>query len=87
MIDDLEAFANAILRVLGANRSRFGLEPRAFPIYLNVYGFYPTGKELEERLEYLTMKGLAEEPPKTIGSTRAWKITDAGRRYLDEHNL
>ena len=32
-------------------------------------------------------RGLAEDLVKNIGSTRAWRITDAGRRYLDEHNL
>jgi hypothetical protein len=39
-------------------------------------------------LEYLTEKGLAEEVDKTVHkSLRAWKISDGGRRYLDEHNL
>lgn len=83
----MEEFTNTVLRVLGANKNPYGLELRAFPVYLNVYGFHPTGAELEGRLEYLAMKGMVFEPPKTMGSTRAWKITDAGRLYLDEHNL
>ena len=82
-----EQFTEAVLTILRNNRTRFGLEASAIAVFVKPLGFYPNGNDTVDRLEYLVMKGLAEELVKNIGSTRAWRITDAGRRYLDEHNL
>ena len=86
--DNLELFDQAILRVLQSNNTRFGLSPQAIGFFCRSYGFNPEQTQTTDRLEYLAGKNLALEVPKVIGqSIRAWKITDAGRLYLDEHNL
>ena len=82
-----ELFDLALLRVLDENRSRFGLTPTACAHQMQTYGFpHPDAALVQDRLEYLTDKGLAEEVGKTIGrANRAWKITEAGLTYADEH--
>jgi hypothetical protein len=41
-----------------------------------------------DTLEYLAGKELVREVPKVLAKAlRNWKITDAGRQYLDENNL
>lgn len=71
----------AILDVLCANNTRFGLSAAAISIYADT-GFTP--EQTTDRLEYLTQKKLAVEVQKTVhAAARVWKITDEGRRYLD----
>jgi hypothetical protein len=51
-------------------------------------GFTPAAAEAVGRLEYLTAKGMAQEVAKVLGkANRCWKITDAGRRHLDEQGF
>jgi hypothetical protein len=80
---------DAILLALSANHTRFGLGAGAIRLQARAFGGgRATEEEVAGRLEYLTEKGLAEEVDKTVHkSLRAWKISDGGRRYLDEHNL
>ncbi len=83
-----ELFDQAILQVLEANNTRFGLTAQAIGTFARAYGFAPEEKETLDRLEYLAGKNLAAEVPKIIDkSFRAWKITAAGRQYLDDHYL
>jgi len=85
---NIELFDQAILQVLEANNTRFGLTAQAVGTFCRAYGFGPGEKETLDRLEYLAGKNLAAEVPKIIDKTfRAWKITDAGRKYLDDNNL
>jgi hypothetical protein len=85
---NMELFDQAILQVLQANNTRFGLTAQAIGTFCRAYGFAPEAKETLDRLEYLAGKNLASEAPKIINkSVRAWKITDAGRQYLDDNNL
>ena len=83
-----ELFSAAVLKVLEANNTRFGLEAAAVRLFVKQFGFEPTAEEMLRALEYLAGKGLIEEMPKVLVKVnRAWKITDAGREYLDEHNI
>jgi hypothetical protein len=85
---NMELFDQAILQVLQANNTRFGLTAQAIGTFCRVYGFTPEEKETLDRLEYLAGKNLAAELSKIINkSVRTWKITDAGRQYLDDNNL
>lgn len=75
----------AILRVLEANRTRFGLTPVAITHLLPQFGFKIEPAQAEERLGYLTDKGMAEEALKVINkANRAWRITTAGIDYVDQ---
>jgi hypothetical protein len=90
MIDNaqLELFSGAVLKVLDANNTRFGLTAAALRLLVRQFGFSPTEEEIKDALEYLAGKGLVAEMAKALGKiNRAWKITDEGRVYLDEHNL
>jgi len=87
-IEKIELFDNALLRVLDANNTQWGLQAPALALLTHEYGFGPTTNETVSRLEYLTGKGMAEEVPKMLSkANRAWKITIAGRRYLDEQGF
>ena len=83
-----ELFDQAILQILNANNARFGLQASAVRLFVRPHGFQPSEEEVIDRLEYLAGKGLAVEVPRRIHKTyRAWKISDAGRQYLDDNNL
>lgn len=82
-----ELFDLAILRVAVANHSRFGLNVAAITHLIGMYGFPSAdGAVVLERVEYLTSKGLLEEVLKVVNKTnRAWRVSDKGRQYEDEH--
>jgi hypothetical protein len=82
-----ELFDLAILRVLVANHTRFGLSAAAVVHLLPQFGFPNPGDALVlDRIEYLVSKGLAEEVLKQVSKTnRAWRASDKGRQYEDEH--
>jgi hypothetical protein len=84
---NLELFTNTLLKIMGFNNTRFGLNAAALRIFAHNYSFNPTEEEVTDRCEYLTEKGFCAEMPPAMGAMRHWKITDAGRRYLDERNL
>ncbi|HEY3860829.1 MAG TPA: hypothetical protein VGO59_02990 [Verrucomicrobiae bacterium] len=86
--DKTELFDNAALKVLDANNTPWGLQAAALCMFIREFGFAPSAAETVHRLEYLTARGMAQEVPKALGkSSRNWKITDAGRRHLDEQGL
>jgi hypothetical protein len=90
MISDtqLELFANAVLKVLEANNTQFGLTTPAIRLIIRQFAFNPSEDETINALEYLSGKRLVEAAPKVLVKiNRAWKITNAGRQYLDDHNL
>jgi len=83
--EKIELFDNALLKVLDANNALWGLQAPALCMFTREFGFAPAAAESVQRLEYLTGKGMVQEVPKTLNkANRAWKITEAGRRYLDE---
>jgi hypothetical protein len=87
-----ELFRKAILRVLDANRTRFGLGTVHLAFRLADAGFLARDfggeaqfhEAIEEAIEYLTQKGLIVEAKKEISpENRAWRITEAGIAFLD----
>jgi hypothetical protein len=86
--NQLELFDAAVLRVLDANNTQFGLAMTAVRMLVRQFGFNPSETEMIDTLEYLAGKELVREVPKVLAKAlRNWKITDAGRQYLDENNL
>jgi len=84
----LELFATAVLKVLEANNTRFGLTVTAIRLLVRQFGFNRTETETLDALEYLADKKFVAESPKALVKiNRAWKITDEGRQYLDDSNL
>jgi len=88
-----ELFRLSILRVLDANRTRFGIGIVALGHHLNIFGFnIATFKgdvqafhdAIADELQYLCDKGLAEEALKVVSKeNRAWRITTDGIAYID----
>jgi hypothetical protein len=86
--NQLELFAAAVLKVLDANNTQFGLAMPAIRLLVRQFAFNPSETETINALEYLAGKGFVEETPKVLGKiNRAWKITNEGRQYLDERSL
>jgi hypothetical protein len=84
----IELFDNALLKVLDANNAPWGLQAPALCMFAREFGFRPSAADTVQRLEYLTAKGMTQEIPKALSkANRSWKITDAGRRYLDEQGF
>jgi hypothetical protein len=84
----LELFGGAVLKVLDANNTRFGLSMQAVRLLVRPFGFNRSEAETTDALEYLADKGLVEESAKVLVKiNRSWKITDEGRQYLDDNNL
>jgi len=79
-----ELFRTAILRVLEANPSRFGLTCRALAHLVAVYGFMsPDNAQIECETQYLADKGLVTDVAKEISpENKAWRITASWRDYL-----
>ena len=83
-----ELFDNALLKVLDANNTLYGLQAPALAMFTREFGFAPSEPETVRRMEYLTEKGMAREVPKLLSkANRAWKISEAGRRHLDEYGF
>jgi hypothetical protein len=80
-----ELFDLALLKVLDANRTRYGLSAAAMGHLTVEFGFpNPDPEELLDRLDYLTAKKLVEEVNKLIGkANRAWRISEAGMQFID----
>lgn len=83
-----ELFDLAILRVLDANRTRYGLTAAAIGHLIAEFGFAaPEAGEVLDRIDYLVRKKLVEEVTKLVGAAnRAWRITEAGLQFVDEHS-
>lgn len=87
MIEEQKAlFRTAILRVLDANRTRFGVGLPAIGHMTVQFGFAnPESDALADAVDYLALKGLVEEVMKEVNrSNRCWRITQKGIAFLDE---
>lgn len=89
MNDTDEQLDHGLLKSLEANNTQFGLPAQALRLIVRTeWGVPATEERVTARLEYLADKGLAAEVTRVLHKAkRAWKITDAGRRYVDEQNL
>jgi len=86
--NQFELFAAAVLKVLDANNTQFGLTTPAIRLMVRQFAFNPSEAETTSAMEYLAGKRLVEQVPKVLVKiNRAWKITDGGRQFLDENNL
>jgi DNA-binding PadR family transcriptional regulator len=74
----------ALLRVLDANSTRYGLGLEALCHLASSFGFYlPEPELVDSELRYFEDKGLATQIVKQISpENRAWRITAAGRDLL-----
>lgn len=81
-----EALQEAILVVLDANHTQFGLNLHGITMWTSRQGFSNlTAAEVEPELEYLKERGLIAEVGKTLEpANRYWKRTGLGRDYLSE---
>ena len=89
-----ELLRMAVLRVLDANRTRWGLNIASMALHLRIYGFTVANFAGEEKafhdaiadsLQYLCDKGVTEEVLKGADAgNRAWRITDKGVSHVDE---
>jgi len=78
-----ELFRLALLRVLAANGSRFGLTHAALAAHVVRFGFRPVEAEVGEEIAYLADKELVADLRKVLSpENRAWRITAAGRDHL-----
>lgn len=90
-----QLFRKAILRVLDANRTRYGLGIVAIGHLLAAYSFTVATFQgdasafhaaIADALQYFCDKGLAEEVRKEIDpANRAWRLTDKGIAHVDEN--
>lgn len=83
--EQLELFRHAILKVLDANNTRFGLTVPAVVHMLPMFGFAGAEPErVHTEVEYLERKGLLTEVLKVVSrENRAWRISQAGVAFLD----
>jgi len=81
-----ELFRLALLRLLDANHTRFGLTVPALCHLLPMFGFARANPEMTEaEIEYLADKGQVALVFKPISpENRAWRITAEGRDFLAE---
>ena len=79
-----ELFRLALLRLLDANPTRYGLGAAALAHLAATYGFaFPTAEQVCREAQYLADKGLLAPLDKTISpENRLWRITAAGRDFL-----
>ncbi len=79
-----ELFRLAILRVLDANNTRFGLGRSAIAHSMVLFGFSsPKTDDLDSELQYLEDKTLIAQSLKGISpENRAWRISAAGRDFV-----
>jgi hypothetical protein len=85
----IELLDQAIVRTLRDNNTIYGWPAPTIHNFVVAAGFRQiTDEDIVFRCEYLTEKRLISEPFKEMhAANRAWKITSAGRQYLDERNL
>ena len=80
----------ALLKIMDANRTRFGLQALSLSLHLRGAAIIAGKEEVVQALDYLGSRTppLGEEThPEIDRENRAWKITEAGIRYADEHGL
>lgn len=78
-----ENYRRAILLVLDANASPYGVGLPALRLLVQHYGFYPTDVETLAELTYLADKGFIIEVQKQLSpENRQYRITATGRDFL-----
>jgi hypothetical protein len=78
-----ELFRIALLRVLDANETRWGLAALALAVHVGQYGFTPEKNDVEREMQYLQDKGFADVPSKAVSpENKTWRITATGRDFL-----
>ena len=85
-----EIFHAALLKIMDANRTRFGLQAPVLALHLRALAVGATPDEIVQALEYFGSRPapLVEETrPEIDRENRAWKITAEGIRYVDQHGL
>jgi len=82
-----ELYRIALLRVLDANETQWGLSPVVLAVHVGPYGFRGLGAELAStELRYLQDKGFVTAPSKAISpENETWRITAAGRDWLAQN--
>ena len=83
-----ESFRIALLRVMEANNTHYGLGLAALGHLAGSFGFAGVkGADVDKEMVYLEDKRYAIQVAKTISpENRAWRITAEGRDYLAELN-
>jgi hypothetical protein len=80
----------SLLKIMDANRTRFGLQAVTLVLQLRGLAIIASKDEVIQALDYLgsrTPPLIEETRPEIDRENRAWKITEAGIRYADEHAL
>jgi hypothetical protein len=73
----------ALLRVMDANNTRFGLGAQSLALLVNQYGFSPKVEVVQKRIGYLVGKGLVEATSKPLHpENETWRITSAGMDFV-----
>jgi len=82
-----ELYRAALLRVLEANETQWGLSAAVIAVHAAVFGFPGRGAEVAStELRYLLEKGLVHVPSKAISpENQTWRITAAGRDWLAQN--
>jgi len=76
-------FREAILRVLDANHTRFGLGAPAIALQIESFGFDVTAAQVAEQLTYLKKKGLVQEVGKSHSPEIVnWELTGDGADHV-----
>jgi hypothetical protein len=85
-----EMLHHALLKIMDANRTRFGIQPVALILHLRGLAIIAARDEVIQALDYLSSRRppLAEEVrPEINRENRAWRITTDGIRYVDQQGL
>jgi hypothetical protein len=80
----------ALLKIMDANRTRFGLQAATLVMQLRGAAIIVNKDEVIQALDYLgsrTPPLVEETRPEIDRENRAWRITGEGIRYVDEHGL
>lgn len=85
-----EILHGALLKIMDANRTRFGLQAATLMLQLRGEAIIAGKDEVIQALDYLgsrTPPLVKESRPEIDRENRAWIITEGGIRYVDEHGL
>jgi hypothetical protein len=78
-----ELFRTALLRILDANNTQFGLGVTALGHLVGAYGFTATADEIKVEIQYLQDKQFVATQDKPISpENRRWRITAEGRDFV-----
>ena len=79
-----ELYRTALLRVLEANETQWGLSAPVLAVHVAAFGFRGLGAEVAAtELRYLEDKGFVKACSKAISpENQTWRITAAGRDWL-----